>query len=211
MKNLGRPSNLDQEFQTEIRRARIEKLTIYEISDAELDILEHGAPNSILLIFSIFLFTVAIPTTIVLVTINITSVKIFSAFLIASIIGWLGGIILFILWRKSYHSVSLVAKTIRGRLPPEGEAKISQNDIHSKYKNIKFKLLSARYCTDERSTDVYDKLVLMIKNDELRVASSNNIAGDPHIGVKKKLIINYISYGIEHEVEVPEGETRTLP
>lgn len=211
MKNLEKPLTIDQEFQPEIRRARIGKLTIYEISDAELNTLEHGAPNSILLAFSLFLFTVAISSTIALATINIPAGKIFSALLIASIIGWLVGIILIILWGKSYRLVFLVAKTIRDRLPPEGEAKSSHNEIYSKYKNIKFKLLSARYCTDEQSIDVYDKLILMIKNDELKVTASNDIAGDPDVGVKKKLIIDYISYGIENEVEAFENETITLP
>ena len=90
--------------------------------------------------------------------------------------------------------------------------RISQNEeIYSKYKNTKFKLLSAIYCTDEYSIDVYDELVLMIKENELKVTSSNNIAGDPHKGVRKKLIISYISYGKEYKVEIPENETRTLP
>ncbi|MDD5689956.1 MAG: hypothetical protein PHQ76_06775 [Caldisericia bacterium] len=51
----------------------------------------------------------------------------------------------------------------------------------------------------------------MIKNDELKVTSSNSIAGDPLKGVKKKLIINYISYGITREVEVSENDSITLP
>ncbi len=211
MKNLRIQSNLNQEFQTEIRRARIKKLTIYEISDAELNILEHGAPYSILLNLSIFLFTTAIATTIALITIKMPLGKIYIAFLIASIIGWLGGIILIILWSRSYRSISLITKTIRDRLPPEGEAEVPQNNILLKYKDIKFKLLSARYGTKEKSIDVYDKLVLMIKNDELKVTSSNSIAGDPLKGVKKKLIINYISYGTIREVEVSENDSITLP
>ncbi|GAI67166.1 unnamed protein product, partial [marine sediment metagenome] len=40
MKNSERQSNSEPEFQPEIRRARIGKLTIYEISDAELNTLE---------------------------------------------------------------------------------------------------------------------------------------------------------------------------
>jgi len=212
MKNSERLSNREQEFQPEIRRARIGKLTIYEISDAELNTLEHGPPNSILLNFSIFLFTVAISTAIALATINIPVGKIFSAFLIASIIGWLGGIILIILWGRSYRSVSSVIKTIRDRLPPEGEAIISLNEeVQSEYKHTKFKLLSARYGTDEHSIDVYNKIAPMINENELRVTSSNKIAGDPHQGVLKKLVISYVSYGIEHEVEVPEGESIILP
>lgn len=89
---------------------------------------------------------------------------------------------------------------------------ISQNkDIYSKYKNTKFILLSAVYCTDKFAIDAYDELIQMVKGDELKVTSSNKIAGDPHKGVKKKLVISYISYGKKYKVEVPEDETITLP
>ena len=212
MKNSERPSNQESEFQPEIRRARIGKLTIYEISDAELNTLEHGTPNSILLNFSIFMFGVAIPFTIALTTLNIPAGKTFTFFLSATIIGYLGGIILFFLWLRSYRSVSSVIKTIRDRLPPEGEARISLNEeMQSKYKHSKFKLLSARYGTDKVSIDVYDKISSMIKENELKATSSNDIAGDPVKGVRKKLVIRYISYGIIYEVQVPERESITLP
>ncbi len=212
MKNSERPSNREQEFQPEIRRARIGKLTIYEISDAELNTLEHGTPNSILLNFSIFILTVAISFTIALTTLNIPAGKTFLFFLSAAIIGYLGGILLFFLWLRGYRSVSSVIKTIRDRLPPEGEARIPLNlEVQSEYRHTKFKLLSARYGSDEHSIDVYDKIAPMMNENELRVTSSNNIAGDPHQGVSKKLVIRYVSYGIEYEVEVPEGEPITLP
>ena len=51
----------------------------------------------------------------------------------------------------------------------------------------------------------------MVNRNGLIVTSSNNIAGDPHKGVIKKLVISYISYGVEHKVEVPENESITLP
>lgn len=74
-----------------------------------------------------------------------------------------------------------------------------------------FKLLSAKYGTDQHSIDVYDKITSMIDKNGLRVTSSNDIAGDPHIGVRKKLVISFLSYGKEYKIEVPENETRTLP
>jgi len=83
--------------------------------------------------------------------------------------------------------------------------------MKSNYENTKIKLLSAIYGTNEHYFDVYDKINSMINENGLRVTSSNDIAGDPHKGVRKKLVIRYISYGEEHEVEVPENETRTLP
>ncbi len=48
------------EFLPAIRRARIDNLTIYEISDAELNILERGSPDSIYLNVAIALISSAI-------------------------------------------------------------------------------------------------------------------------------------------------------
>lgn len=76
---------------------------------------------------------------------------------------------------------------------------------------IKFKLISAVYGTDKHSINVYDKLIPTIKNDELKVTSSNDIAGDPHKGARKKLTIIYESYGEQIKVELPEKESTILP
>ena len=81
----------------------------------------------------------------------------------------------------------------------------------SNYNHIRFKLLSAYYGTNKHSINVYNKIAPMINKNGLRVTSSNNIAGDPHKGIIKKLVISYISYGVDHKVEVPENESITLP
>ena len=46
-----------KEFQPEIRRARFDRLTIYEVSESELEVLARGSPDSIYLNFAVF-FTV---------------------------------------------------------------------------------------------------------------------------------------------------------
>ena len=43
MENKRRSPNLETEFLPEIRRARLDKLTIYEISELELSTLERGS------------------------------------------------------------------------------------------------------------------------------------------------------------------------
>lgn len=75
----------------------------------------------------------------------------------------------------------------------------------------KIELMSAIYGTDKQFIDVTEKLKPMIKENKLTVTSSNKIDGDPHPGKKKKLVIDYISFGKEYRVEIPENETRTIP
>lgn len=75
----------------------------------------------------------------------------------------------------------------------------------------KFELMSAIYGTDKQFIDVTEKLKPRIKENKLTVTSSNKIDGDPHPGVKKKLVIDYISVGKEYRIEIPENETRSIP
>lgn len=74
-----------------------------------------------------------------------------------------------------------------------------------------FELLSAIYGTEKKFIDVTEKLKLKIKENKLTVTANNEIDGDPHIGQKKKLIIDYISYSKVYRVEIPENEKRTIP
>ena len=98
MKVAADASSTDQAFQPEIRRARIDKLTIYEISDAELETLEKGFPTSVLLNFAIFLTSVTVTFTVTLLTVPIAAGKLFNCFVLFVIVGYIGGIILLILW-----------------------------------------------------------------------------------------------------------------
>jgi hypothetical protein len=88
----------EQAFQPEIRRGRIDKLTIYEISDSELNILEKGSPSSIFLNFAVFLLSVAVAFTVALFTANVPAGKVFTSFLVSTIIGYVGGILLLVFW-----------------------------------------------------------------------------------------------------------------
>jgi hypothetical protein len=124
MTNRHKKEDESSAFLPEIRRARFDKLTIYEISDSELDVLEKGSPDSTYLDFAIGLLSAAIAFSITLATTEITSTKTFSVFTIAIILGYLFGLLLLILWWKNHTSVSSVVKNIRSRLPPEGTSEI---------------------------------------------------------------------------------------
>lgn len=121
MSNDIQPSPPQPEFLPEIRRGRLDKLTIHEISDSELEALEQGAPNSIYLNFAVFLLSSASSFTITLLTTKIESGRVYTFFAIFTVIGYIVGVLLLLLWWKEYKSASKVADAIRKRLPPEGE------------------------------------------------------------------------------------------
>ena len=108
-----------ENFVPEIRRGRFDKLTIYEISESELETLERGSPYSLYLNFSIFILTLAFSSLITLFTTETTPI-ITTIFIIVAVVGILGGSFLFILWFKDRNSVSEIVKVIRKRLPPTG-------------------------------------------------------------------------------------------
>ena len=109
-----------QPFLPEIRRARVERLTIYEVSEGELDTLERGSPVSLYLNIAIALLSVAITLTATLLTAVFRSPSIFVVFVVCTVVGYVVGIILLLLWRRSRHSVVDCTAIIRNRLPPEG-------------------------------------------------------------------------------------------
>lgn len=106
------------EFLPAVRRARYEQLTIYEVSEAELDILEKGSPDLLFLNFAVFLLSVSISFIIALLTTEVKSQVTFVVFIVFAIVGLLGGAFLLIMWSRDRSSVSKCTKTIRDRLPP---------------------------------------------------------------------------------------------
>jgi hypothetical protein len=110
-------------FFPEIRRARVERLTIYEVSESELDILEKGSPDSIYLNVAIALLSAAVSLTATLLTSKVESSAAFVVFVVITVVGFVGGLVLLLLWSRSRKSVASCARTVRNRLPPEGVAK----------------------------------------------------------------------------------------
>jgi len=104
-----------------IRRARLGTLTIYEISEVELEVIERGSPESIFLNFAIFLLSAAISFSVALATTSILSNRTFLVFVVITVIGYLAGFLLLIIWWLSRRLTTSITRTIRERLPPEGE------------------------------------------------------------------------------------------
>ena len=104
-----------------IHRVRLDKLTIFEITEAELDALERGSPESICLNMAVAVISIAASFSIALSTTEIQSLKTFCFFVIVSVIGYLAAIAFSLMWYQSRRSLVTVAQEIRRRRVPEGD------------------------------------------------------------------------------------------
>jgi hypothetical protein len=104
-----------------IRRARLDNLTIYEISDGELEIIARGSPDSIYLTISVALLTLAASFLGSLLLTDTKSNAILFLFIVLVVVGFVVGGILLLLWKRSSGSVAVCVAAIRKRLPHEGE------------------------------------------------------------------------------------------
>lgn len=109
-------SNLDPA----IHRVRLERLTIYEITEAELESLERGSPESLFLNLGIAALSIATSFLLAIGTTTIESTRTFCLFVIVCVICYIAALLFGLLWWQSRHSVRNVAREIRNRKPPEG-------------------------------------------------------------------------------------------
>ena len=105
------------EDQIHVRRGKVDSLSLYEVTDYELAILERGSPQSILLDFSISLLSIAISFLFSLLTTEIADERIFVVFVVVEVISFFLGVILLILWSRSRKTSSEIVNKIKGRIP----------------------------------------------------------------------------------------------
>ncbi|MCK9612346.1 MAG: hypothetical protein PHR81_03180 [Bacteroidales bacterium] len=113
-----RPSqeNLSDE-KLKIKRHKFDSLTIYEVSESELEIIEKGSPSSIYLNFAIFLISVAASFLVSLLTSDYTNKQnTFIVFLVITIVGFMIGIFLIILWLRTKNDFDQTIKKIKDRV-----------------------------------------------------------------------------------------------
>lgn len=103
--------------QLTIIRGSLNSLSIFEITDYELEIFEHGSPSSTYFNFAIFFFSVGVSFLVTLLTVKIESIYIFSTFVIIAAIGICLSLVLFQLWRKTKSTTRELCKKIRARAP----------------------------------------------------------------------------------------------
>lgn len=112
----GRETPLDPA----IRRVRLESLRIFEISEAELEALERGSPESVFLNLALAVLSVAISFSISLATTEVESDRTFAVFVIITSLGYVAGVTFGVLWLTARRSLRSVSARIRARIPPEG-------------------------------------------------------------------------------------------
>lgn len=103
-----------------IHRVPLDKLTIHEITEAELEALERGSPESLFLNLAIAVLSVAVSFSAALATTQIESIWTFCVFVILCVVGYLAGITFGLLWLQSRKSLKSVARAIRSRNPAGG-------------------------------------------------------------------------------------------
>ena len=102
-----------------IRRGRVDSLTVYDVTESELLDLERGSPANIFLNFAIFLLSAAVSFLIALFSTDIQSTKTFCVFVIIAVVGLIGGVVLFVIWKKSKETTSAIIQRIKDRVPKE--------------------------------------------------------------------------------------------
>ncbi|MGV3627908.1 MAG: hypothetical protein ACO1PN_09520 [Betaproteobacteria bacterium] len=113
------PANQTTEGSVQLRivRGPVDSLSLYEITDYELELLEEGSPSSTFLNFAIFFVSIGASFLTTLLTVDISSIYIFSVFVILTITGFAASLVLFQLWRKTRSKTKDLCKKIRARVP----------------------------------------------------------------------------------------------
>lgn len=105
-----------QSLEPAIRRVPLDYLTIYDVTEDELDALETGSPVSVYMNALVFCFSTALSFLVTLVTAEIKSVRTFNVFVIVTVVGFLASAVLGLLWLQARGSAKNVAQKIRDRL-----------------------------------------------------------------------------------------------
>lgn len=116
---LTMPEQTQNEAHIKVRRAEMDSICIYDVTEDELEILEKGSPSSLYLNFSLFLLSAAISFLASLIFTEIPSTKVFTVFAIITVVGFVLGLILLIFWYRDFRSSTSVAKRIKDRLKAE--------------------------------------------------------------------------------------------
>lgn len=106
-----------------INRVPLGTLNVFEITEAELDALERGSPESLFFNLGIAAFSIGCSFLISLLTTTIDNTRTFCVFVIVCTIGFVSGITFALLWWLSRRSVRNVAKEIRSRMAFTAEQK----------------------------------------------------------------------------------------
>jgi hypothetical protein len=113
--------------QFRVIRGALDSLSLYEITDYELELLEAGSPSSTYLNFAIFFFSIGASFLTTLMTVNVGSMYVYSTFVVLTVVGLAASVVLFVLWRRTRSRIKDLCLKIRARVPtvPVGDPKDS--------------------------------------------------------------------------------------
>jgi hypothetical protein len=110
------------EPKVQIRRAPVDSLILYDVTEDELELLATGSPSGLHLNFGIFLLSVASSLLISILTTQIESARVFTVFVVIVVVGFIAGGYMMFSWHRAHKSTRDVIKRIRDRLPQEESA-----------------------------------------------------------------------------------------
>ena len=99
-----------------IRRGRVDSLSIYEVKEHELELLENGAAGTLQFNFAIFLFSIALTCIAALATADFKWDIVRSIFVFTTIVGIIVGSYLMLSWWRTRTSLKEVVSVIRNRI-----------------------------------------------------------------------------------------------
>lgn len=101
-----------------VRVAPLGELRVYQISEAELDRLASGGPDSLLLTLATFFLSSFISFGITLATTTIADDRLYHTFGIVCLVSAIAAFVLGILWGRNRVSSRQLVKDIKNRMPP---------------------------------------------------------------------------------------------
>lgn len=101
--------------ETKVIRARLDHFTIYEVSDSELNALDHGTNSDVYLEFAIMCLSSAISITATMLSGQFIE-WVLTLFVLIVIVLFIIGFLLLFLWHRHHKSRKDIISAIRGRL-----------------------------------------------------------------------------------------------
>lgn len=98
-------------------RAPLDSLSVFDVTEQELDQLAAGSPSSTCFNFAVFAASIGVSFLATLCTVDVPAGKIFTVFCVVTVIGLLAGLILFVVWMRMQQSISVLVGRIRARAP----------------------------------------------------------------------------------------------
>ena len=111
-----------------IVRGRVDSLSLFEITDYELSVLESGSPATVYLNFSVFFLSTGLAYLISLLTGTFASIRLFTVLVVVTTVSFGIGLVLLVLWYRSRSSVLAVVKKIKDRCLVEPDPRPSSSE-----------------------------------------------------------------------------------